>query len=221
MDVSASAMDPDFDFLSYLDASLVDSAGDANVSPHLASSISSGGSSSSSHSFSAANTQYAATSPSATSSGSGYPRSPLFGVANGPEIMMSQQQQFQQQSPPFGVFDFAGMSASTYANSPPFDTSIFANFQQAPPQAMQSGAQNGMKLQESLNSYGLNQQVSSPKKTNADHQANIRLTSGHGARRLLDAGLPSASYAEPSPAATASAIVQLVLEPQDSTGSAS
>jgi hypothetical protein len=214
-------MDPDFDFLSYLDASLVDSVGDANVSPHLASSISSGGSSSSSHSFSAANTQYAATSPSATSSGSGYPRSPLFGVANGPEIMMSQQQQFQQQSPPFGVFDFAGMSASTYANSPPFDTSIFANFQQAPPQAMQSGAQNGMKLQESLNSYGLNQQVSSPKKISTDHQANIRLTPGHGSRRLLDAGLPTTSYAESNPTATASAIVQLVLEPQDSTGSAS
>jgi hypothetical protein len=143
-------------------------------------------------------------------------------VANGPEIMMSQQQQFQQQSPPFGVFDFAGMSASTYANSPPFDTSIFANFQQAPPQAMQNGgAQNGMKLQESLNSYGLNQQVSSPKKISTDHQANIRLTPGHGSRRLLDAGLPTTSYAESNPTATASAIVQLVLEPQDSTGSAS
>ena len=152
-----SALDPDFDFLSYLDASLVDSAGgNAGSSSGCASpqheAASSSGSGSSNHSFSASNTQYAATSPSSTASSAGYARSPLFGVANN-GIETGFQQVQQQPSPAFGTFEYPP-APSSYANSPPFDTSIFTNFQ------AQHTGQESLKLQNSLNNYNFAQHVS-------------------------------------------------------------
>lgn len=137
--VSMNALDPDFDFLSYLDASLVDGPDASFGGEGSSSSLTSGsghasphdGASSSGGTFSAAHTQYAATSPSASSASAGstsFPRSPLF--ASTASAGNSYGQLHQQQSPSFGGFDFsASVPASHYANSPSFDTSIFANLQ--------------------------------------------------------------------------------------------